>query len=190
MKLEPSIFAAPLLRAIVRISILLFPAIRYLYKSNRKEDVFSFHTNWQRGLFAGAIVAIIFLLPLCLYRLQTQSYTLQIPSAGAIWLNWIIGSPAAEELYFRVLLLDKFQAVWKTPVAIAMSAVCFGLFHVPQWVIENGQQEWWQITSFIVVIGYGVIFAVLFRLTKSLWGALIPHIANNLVAVSLVANTT
>ena len=188
MKLAPSVFAAPPLRALVRISILLLPAAWCLFNRDSTGNGFHFQSNWRRGLVVGTLAAIIYLLPLAVYRLQMQNYKLQFPSEGVIWLNWILGSPAAEELFFRVLLLGKLEAIWKTPAAIAISAFCFGLFHVPQWLMENDRIGWWLLASFLSIVGYGVVFGVLFRRTNSLWAALLPHIANNFVAIALVEN--
>lgn len=185
MRVEPAIFADPWLRAVVRISLLLVPALVYCYIAPCTGDFF--YKQWRRGVWVGVGVVLLLLVPDIIYRTQIQTIPWAIPTSGAIWMNFIIGSPFAEELLFRALLLRELETIWRPPVAIVVNALLFACFHLPQWVILGNQGGWEVITSFLVIAGYGIAFALLFRLTKSIWGPLIPHIANNFVGIALAA---
>lgn len=185
MKAWPVPFALPLPRAIVRVSVLLLPAL-WWSRDVSGGDALHLRQHWRRGLLVGIVTALLWFVPLCCYRLYAGGYVWRTPSSGAVWLNWILGSPFAEEVFFRALLLRELLSSASTAVAVFISALLFALFHLPYWVISGELQGWPLVASLGAVFGYGLVFAALFLFTKSLWGSFIPHAANNLVAQSLV----
>jgi uncharacterized protein len=188
MKAWPVPFALPLPRAIVRVGVLLLPVLWWSRKASGR-DALHLRRHWRRGLLVGIATALLWFVPLCCYRLYAGGYVGRTPSSGAVWLNWILGSPFAEEVFFRALLLRELQSFASTVVAAFISALLFALFHLPLWIISGELQGGALIGSLGAVFGYGLVFAALFLFTRSPWGSFISHAANNLVAQSLVVAT-
>ena len=82
----------------------------------------------------------------------------------------VIGAPVVEELFFRGLLLRSLQARYSNPVAVAVSAVLFGLAHFQG------------IQTFALVM-IGVVLAVVAQRTGGLAMAIFTHMGFNLATV-------
>ena len=105
-----------------------------------------------------------------------------MPTAGAIWLNWIIGSPLVEEIFFRGIVLRqelKTKSAW---LAILISAICFTLFHLPSWIIVQQQLFTELLSNGHTIFIYGIVFGVIYWLSKSVITTFLPHAANNYIA--------
>ncbi len=77
-----------------------------------------------------------------------------------------------EETVFRGVLVERWTVKWRLGVAVVVSAVAFGLLHVDP--VGAGV--------------FGVVTALLYVRTGSLWPGILIHAANNLLA--LVLNRT
>lgn len=75
--------------------------------------------------------------------------------------------PFVEEVLFRFILLERFAVKWSIRVSIIVSAVAFGILHADP--VGAGS--------------FGVITALLYLRTGSLWPGILVHAANNLLAV-------
>jgi membrane protease YdiL (CAAX protease family) len=110
-----------------------------------------------------------------------------LPMAAAAFLNpaphidWddVVGSavlaPFAEEVLFRGFLFNELRrrARWPLPLAIAISAVAFGLAHAPDLGLRH-------VDEILVTAAGGALFAwVVYRL-NSLWPAIALHAFMNL----------
>lgn len=75
--------------------------------------------------------------------------------------------PLVEEITFRGILLERFAVKWRLGVAVALSAVFFGILHADP--VGAGM--------------FGVITGLLYLRTGSLWPGIIIHFVNNAVAL-------
>jgi membrane protease YdiL (CAAX protease family) len=181
MRLLPEPFANVYLRGLFRISILLVPAYLFLRKSGTSWlDRWYLRVNWRRGVFVGLVVAALFLS--FSYFVQSREVELvwHLPVKVDTWFNWIIGSPFAEEVWFRAVLFNEIKRKHGLFYALLGSSLMFGLLHLPTWIILDGMSGVLLVQSFGNIFLYGFVFALLFRATGSLWASLVPHWLNNL----------
>lgn len=183
--IAPMPFANDTLRAIARVSIVLFPALIHVMRQPENAlDYLQLRSYWFRGLVVGALVAGIYL---ALFIASTmQNPTLQLSDNFAIWFNFIIGSPFAEELLFRGVLFNELKRVVSAYWAIAISAILFAVLHLPVWLMLDGMALPTALQSFVQISLYGVVFAMLMHVTKSLWASLTAHWLNNFILLSIV----
>lgn len=94
------------------------------------------------------------------------------PSAGALVLVFALAivPPVVEELIFRGMLLERWAVKWRLGVAIVVQAICFGILHVDP--IGAGM--------------FGVVMALMYLRTRSLWPPIAMHALNNGVVVLAV----
>ena len=77
--------------------------------------------------------------------------------------------PFVEEVLFRFILLERFAVKWRVRVAIIVTAIAFGILHADP--LGAG--------------AFGVVTALLYLRTRSLWPGILVHGANNLLAVAV-----
>ena len=82
------------------------------------------------------------------------------------FLVLVIVAPFSEELAFRGALVERWTVKWRIPVAVTVSSIVFGLGHAD--VIGSGL--------------FGVVMAILYLQSGSLWPAITAHAANNAIA--------
>jgi membrane protease YdiL (CAAX protease family) len=184
---QPSLFGEAALRAIVRVLVVLIPAVLYA-SGNRailKDDFFLLRNNWKRGVFVG--VSTVLAGWIVFFVSSSSTLRFQWPTGFAVWSNWILGSPLAEELFFRGVALREFLKSGGTTRAIFFSATLFAVLHLPWWIISGEKTGAALITGFFAMMAYGVVFAVLVTTTKSLWASLLPHWCNNFIAMATSA---
>ncbi len=184
----PHLFDIPLLRALVRVSVVLVPALLYYLRGPRQEpfvDYFQLRPHWRKGLLVGGGIVLAYLLLGWLSGYRVDQSTFQIPHGFAVWFNFILGSPVAEEAFFRGVLLKELSPAIGTARSIAVSSLAFALLHLPQWVLLSDQSGLAMLASFATIFAYGIVFALLVAATRSLWASLLPHWVNNFVALSL-----
>ena len=91
-----------------------------------------------------------------------------------------IGTPIAEEVFFRGLVLGAARKRWGTVAGVASSSVIFGAFHV-----QTEPLAWLFIGA--VTAGYGVVFALVRVWTQGrLAASVVAHMVVNGVAVLVV----
>ena len=187
--IAPTPFANDTLRAIVRVSVVLLPALIHVARQQENAlDYLQLRSYWLRGLIIGSLVAGIYL---GLFFITTmQQPMLQLPDNFAIWFNFIIGSPFAEELLFRGVFFNELKRVVAVHWAIGISAIFFAILHLPVWLILDGMTLSTALQSFVQISLYGVVFALLMHVTKSLWASLAAHWLNNFILLSIVDGIT
>lgn len=89
----------------------------------------------------------------------------------AMFIILVIAAPLTEEWLFRGLILFRRDTLDATWLATIVSAVLFGLVHVPT-----------NIPSAFSYIGMGFIFAYAAKHTKSVESAIVYHMINNFIA--------
>jgi len=104
---------------------------------------------------------------------QYQMFADFLATDGAMWLALfhIALVPAfAEEVLFRSYVLRAFENSWGIVIAIIISGILFGLYHI-------------QLTNLLPLATLGILLAVVTWLSGSVWPAVLAHLVNNGAAV-------
>lgn len=99
-------------------------------------------------------------------------YSAQIPYLGMVLkiLALLVSAPIAEEFICRGIMITKLKQSYSDWIAVAVSAVIFGLMHL----MAGG-------ATLAVGAGLmGLVFGVIYVKTKSLWPAVVAHAFANL----------
>lgn len=83
----------------------------------------------------------------------------------------VIAGPIFEEIIYRGLVMTALEKGKKLGLDVLGSAILFGVLHI--------SNHGWVLTDFFVYMGGGLIFAVLFRVTKSIYWPIGLHIVYN-----------
>ncbi|RSJ71037.1 CAAX amino terminal protease self- immunity [Streptococcus oralis] len=83
----------------------------------------------------------------------------------------VIAGPIFEEMIYRGLVMTALEKGKKWGLDVLGSAVLFGILHI--------SNHGWVLTDFFSYMGGGLIFAVLFRATKSIYWSIGLHIVYN-----------
>ena len=83
----------------------------------------------------------------------------------------VIAGPIFEEMIYRGLVMTALEKGEKWGLDVLGSAALFGILHISNYG--------WVLTDFFVYMGGGIIFAVLFRVTKSIYWPIGLHIVYN-----------
>ena len=105
------------------------------------------------------------------------SYQLDLPTftGSTAFLMYffypVIAGPIFEEMIYRGLVMTALEKGKKWGLDVLGSAALFGILHI--------SNHGWVLTDFFVYMGGGLIFAVLFRVTKSIYWPIGLHIVYN-----------
>lgn len=105
------------------------------------------------------------------------AYQLDIPTftgATAFLMYFfypVIAGPIFEEIIYRGLVMTTLEKGKKWGLDVLGSAALFGILHI--------SNHGWVLTDFFVYMGGGLILAVLFRVTKSIYWPIGLHIVYN-----------
>ncbi|HEU6507295.1 TPA: CPBP family intramembrane metalloprotease [Streptococcus pneumoniae] len=83
----------------------------------------------------------------------------------------VIAGPIFEDMIYRGLVMTALEKGKKWGLDVLGSATLFGILHI--------SNHGWVLTDFFVYMGGGLIFAVLFRMTKSIYWPIGLHIVYN-----------
>ncbi|WP_456113538.1 CPBP family intramembrane glutamic endopeptidase [Streptococcus sp.] len=83
----------------------------------------------------------------------------------------VIAGPIFEDMIYRGLVMTALEKGKKWGLDVLGSAILFGILHI--------SSHGWVLTDFFVYMGGGLIFAVLFRVTKSIYWPIGLHIVYN-----------
>ena len=112
------------------------------------------------------------------------SYQLDLPTftgATAFLMYFfypVIAGPIFEEMIYRGLVMTALEKGKKWGLDVLGSATLFGILHI--------SSHGWVLTDFFVYMGSGLIMAVFFRVTKSIYWPIGLHIVNNAIAQILL----
>ena len=105
------------------------------------------------------------------------SYQLDVPTftgATAFLMYFfypVIAGPIFEEMIYRGLVMTALEKGKKWGLDVLGSAILFGILHI--------SNHGWVLTDFFVYMGGGLIMAVFFRVTKSIYWPIGLHIVYN-----------
>ena len=105
------------------------------------------------------------------------AYQLDVPTftGATVFLMYffypVIAGPIFEEMIYRGLVMTALEKGKKWGLDVLGSAILFGILHI--------SSHGWILTDFVFYMGGGLIFAVLFRVTKSIYWPIGLHIVYN-----------
>ena len=106
------------------------------------------------------------------YQLSTPNFT----GATAFLMYFfypVIAGPIFEEMIYRGLVMTALEKGKKWGLDVLGSAALFGILHI--------SNHGWVLTDFFVYMGSGLIMAIFFRATKSIYWPIGLHIVNNAI---------
>ena len=106
------------------------------------------------------------------YQLSTPNFT----GATAFLMYFfypVIAGPIFEEMIYRGLVMTALEKGKKWGLDVLASAALFGILHI--------SNHGWVLTDFFVYMGGGLIMAVFFRVTKSIYWSIGLHIVDNAI---------
>ena len=107
------------------------------------------------------------------YQLDLPTFT--GPTAFLMYFFYpVIAGPIFEEMIYRGLVMTALEKGKKWGLDVLGSATLFGILHI--------SSHGWVLTDFFVYMGGGLIMAVLFRATKSIYWPIGLHIVDNTIA--------
>ena len=112
------------------------------------------------------------------------SYQLDLPTftgATAFLMYFfypVIAGPIFEEMIYRGLVMSALEKGKKWGLDVLGSAILFGILHI--------SSHGWVLTDFFVYMGSGLIMAIFFRATKSIYWPIGLHIVDNAIAQILL----
>ncbi|MDN5026239.1 lysostaphin resistance A-like protein [Streptococcus sp. SPS1] len=115
-----------------------------------------------------------FLFPPTKNAISYQHYAPTFTGATAFLMYFfypVIAGPIFEDMIYRGLVMTALEKGKKWGLDVLGSAVLFGVLHI--------SNHGWVLTDFFVYMGGGLIFAALFRMTKSIYWPIGLHIVYN-----------
>ena len=104
------------------------------------------------------------------YQLDLPTFT--GPTAFLMYFFYpVIAGPIFEEMIYRGLVMTALEKGKKWGLDVLGSAALFGILHI--------SSHGWVLTDFFVYMGSGLIMAVFFRVTKSIYWPIGLHIVYN-----------
>lgn len=104
----------------------------------------------------------------------------------ALFLLQFCITPILEEVLFRGFVLKELLALLPSVTAILISSLLFALIHLPYWLSHAGATPA-VLLNFGGVFVFGLLAGWLYARSVSIWPSVLAHMANNLLAVMLVA---
>jgi membrane protease YdiL (CAAX protease family) len=133
------------------------------------------------GSFQVSFVALSWVMPDFVEQALQQDLFADTTDSTASWLyeslltiNVVLVAPITEEFIFRGLLLHRWGYKWSSTTAILASSILFGLLH----------------TNVVGLTIFGIMMALLYCTTGSLWVPIVAHALNNLVVLLLSTVTS
>ena len=106
------------------------------------------------------------------YQLDLPTFT--GPTAFLMYFFYpVIAGPIFEEMIYRGLVMTALEKGKKWGLDVLGSATLFGILHI--------SSHGWVLTDFFVYMGSGLIMAIFFRATKSIYWPIGLHIVNNAI---------
>ncbi len=128
-----------------------------------------------------AALAIEYLVTGSLNGLSSSVRTQIFAPGGASWAGFLVTlvmagmlAPVAEEMFFRGALYTWFRQRYSLWVAVLVSSALFALGHADTFAVV--------ITSLLL----GIVNALVFERTRSIWAPIAIHAVNNSISVILV----
>lgn len=162
--------------------LVVFIAFFAMVKSGKWQKIKSKKFRWTYLFYCVSAFLLLFLwnrvtfslFPPTRNAISYQHYAPTFTGATAFlmfFLYPVIMAPIFEEIMYRGLVMTVLEKGKKWGLDVLGSAVLFGVLHI--------SNHGWVLTDFFVYMGGGLIFAALFRMTKSIYWPIGLHIVYN-----------
>ena len=162
--------------------LVVFIAFFAMVKSGKWQGINSKKFRWSYLFYCVLAFLLLFLwnrvtfslFPPTRNAISYQHYAPTFTGATAFLMYFfypVIAGPIFEDMIYRGLVMTALEKGKKWGLDVLGSAVLFGVLHI--------SNHGWVLTDFFVYMGGGLIFAVLFRVTKSIYWPIGLHIVYN-----------
>ena len=159
----------------------MLPVFLYLRYLDRV-DPFAYlklKQHWLRGVLIGLGFSALILL------LALVQHGAPHPRSGAFTWNSVLSTTLligfVEEIPYRGFVFQKLCELMSRKSAVAISSLLFVAIHLPGWI----SLHLFTLQILIFVFVFGVLMAILFIFTKSLWAPIISHSLNDFISAVL-----
>src|SRR5215510_10408942 len=162
----------------LRFLVWVLPVFLYLRYLDHLDPIeyLRLRKNWKRGLFIGIVLSVLNFFGAMMRfgapHPQTQSLTWN----SVIGTSFLIGF--FEEIPYRGFILQKFEGWYGFWIATLLSSLLFLSIHLPGWI----SLHLLKVESVIFVFVFAVVMAIVFKLSRSLWGPIVTHSLNDFIA--------
>lgn len=162
----------------VRLLLWVIPVFLYLRYIDHVNPIAYLKLNqyWKRGLLIGLALSLLNFLGMLL------RFGPPHPSMQYVTWNSILGTSILigfiEEIPFRGFLFQKLQEKFPLWISNFISSLLFLGIHLPGWILLH-TLTWSNVISIFVL---GVLFALIFSLSKTLWSSIITHSLNDFLS--------
>jgi membrane protease YdiL (CAAX protease family) len=169
----------------IRLIVWLVPAIAYVHWGLGQPVLKSLALDryWLRGL-AWGLVGSLFPIAVAAWRLH-HGGRWTWPISGDLWRNPIVAAPIVEEVFFRGVLFRQLAARWGLLAGLIVSSFSFVLLHLPYWALAGTYPGWGLALALGRIFLYGIGFAALLSVSRSLLAPLAAHFVNNLLSLAI-----
>ena len=134
----------------------------------------------RQHVLRGVLIAVVFTA----VNLMLSLAQIGIPHPNLHSLTWnnIINTSFmigfVEEVPFRGFIFQKLNERYTLVTATVLSALLFLAIHLPGWISLHLLTP----HDVVFVFAFGILMVIVFRLSKSLWGPILSHSLNDLLA--------
>ncbi len=176
--LGPATLAYALVNIASRLLLWVIPVFLYLHSIDRVDPIAYLKLNhsWKRGLLIGLALSLLHFLGMLLRSGPPH------PSMQDVTWNSILSTSILigffEEIPFRGFLFQKLQEKFPFWLSNLLSSLLFLSIHLPGWIMLHAL-TWSNVISIFVL---GVIFAIIFYSSQTLWSSIITHSLNDFLS--------
>ena len=176
--LGPATLAYALANITARFLLWVVPVFVYLRFSDHVHPVayLKLKQYWKRGVLLGLALSLLNFGGMLL------RFGLPHPSLHAVTWNSVLSTSILigvfEEIPFRGFVFQKLQEQFPVWISNLLSSLLFLGIHLPGWVMLHAL-TWSNVLSIFVL---GVMFAVIFYFSKTLWSSIITHSLNDFLS--------
>ena len=156
----------------------------FMVQSRKWQEINSKKFRWSYLFYCVLAFLLLFLwnrvtfslFPPTRNAISYQHYAPTFTGATAFLMYFfypVIAGPIFEDMIYRGLVMTALEKGKKWGLDVLGSAILFGILHI--------SSHGWVLTDFVYYMGGGLIFAVLFRVTKSIYWPIGLHIVNNAI---------
>ena len=161
-----------------RLLLWVIPVFLYLRYIDHVHPVAYLKLNhyWKRGILLGLALSLLNFLGMLL-RFGPPHPSMQYVTWNSV-LSTSILIGLFEEIPFRGFILQKLQEKFPFWISNLLSSLLFLSIHLPGWIMLHAL-TWSNVISIFVL---GVIFAIIFYFSKTLWSSIITHSLNDFLS--------
>ena len=162
--------------------IVILITLIFMVQSRKWQEINSKKFRWSYLFYCVLAFLLLFLwnrvtfslFPPTRNAISYQHYAPTFTGATAFLMYFfypVIAGPIFEDMIYRGLVMTALEKGKKWGLDVLGSAILFGILHI--------SSHGWVLTDFVFYMGGGLIFAILFRVTKSIYWPIGLHIVYN-----------